>query len=156
MITIDIPGYKVLELKNAVFDYNGTLATDGGLNENVKEKIAALADKLSVYIITADTFGTVRSEIKIPGVEISIITPDSQTKQKMEFVKSLGAENTAAVGNGANDAQMLKQAVLGICVIGNEGTCTDTLTAGDIVVYKSEDAIDLLLNPDRVRATLRR
>jgi hypothetical protein len=29
MIEIDIPGYKKLQLKNLVLDYNGTLACDG-------------------------------------------------------------------------------------------------------------------------------
>jgi soluble P-type ATPase len=156
MITIDIPGYKVLELKNAVFDYNGTLATDGGLNEHVREKLAVLADKLNVHILTADTFQTVRKEIQIPGIEISVIGSDQQTEQKAEFIKNLGCEHTAAIGNGANDILMLQNAALGICVIGNEGACSDSVTSCSITVYRSEDAIDLLLNPDRIKATLRR
>ena len=40
---IEIPGYKVLTLDYLVLDYNGTIATDGKIPEDVKEKIRCLA-----------------------------------------------------------------------------------------------------------------
>jgi soluble P-type ATPase len=70
-------------------------------------------------------------------------------------VDELGAEHVVAIGNGANDAAMLQQAVLGIAVLGGEGLATACLTAADIVVPSIESALDLLLYPRRLVATLR-
>ena len=68
----------------------------------------------------------------------------------------LGAERVVAIGNGANDAEMLAAAALGIAVLGPEGLATATLRAVDVVVGRIEDALDLLLQPQRLVATLRR
>jgi len=42
-----------------------------------------------------------------------------------------------------------------ICVIGKEGCCGALLQHCDILVTSIEDALDLLLKPQRLRATLR-
>lgn len=39
MINLNIPGYESINIKNVVFDFNGTIATDGILIDEVKEKI---------------------------------------------------------------------------------------------------------------------
>ncbi|MDD4674988.1 MAG: ATPase P, partial [Syntrophaceticus schinkii] len=62
MIEVDIPGMGTLHLKHLVLDYNGTIAFDGNLNSGIEEKINQLADDLNIYIITADTFGTVNQK----------------------------------------------------------------------------------------------
>ncbi|MBE0447689.1 MAG: HAD hydrolase family protein, partial [Actinobacteria bacterium] len=61
-----------------------------------------------------------------------------------------------AIGNGSNDVEMLKKAKLGIAVIGREGCACDALKAADIVMNSSADALDLLINSNRLIATLRR
>ena len=61
-----------------------------------------------------------------------------------------------AIGNGANDQLMLKRAHLGIAVIGLEGASMLTLQSADLVVNKIEDALGLLIEPQRLKATLRR
>jgi soluble P-type ATPase len=71
-------------------------------------------------------------------------------------VAKLGPSQTVAIGNGANDARMLAAAVLGIATLGPEGLATITLQAADLVVGRVEDALDLLLRPQRLIATLRR
>ena len=48
MLEINIPGYRKLQLKHIVLDYNGTIACDGELIAGVKENLTALADKLQV------------------------------------------------------------------------------------------------------------
>jgi len=60
-----------------------------------------------------------------------------------------------AIGNGANDAAMLQEAALGIAVLGPEGLAAEALLAADVVVASIEDALDLLLRPHRLVATLR-
>jgi soluble P-type ATPase len=50
---------------------------------------------------------------------------------------------------------MLEAAALGIAVCGAEGAAAHVLQAGDIVVGRIVDALDLLLHPKRLMATLR-
>lgn len=67
----------------------------------------------------------------------------------------MGAAGVAAIGNGANDAKMLETAALGIAVLGPEGLAVETLHAANVVVPHINDALDLLLKPVRLIATLR-
>jgi len=60
-----------------------------------------------------------------------------------------------AIGNGVNDARMLRAAALGIAALGREGLATAALQAADVVVASIEDALDLVLQPERMAATLR-
>lgn len=155
MIEINIPGYRKLRLKHIVLDYNGTIACDGELIAGVKENLNALADKLQVHILTADTFGKARSGLEGIDCELSILAPDAQDIGKLEYVKGLGAEYAVCVGNGRNDQLMLKEAALGIAVILEEGAAVDTLFAADIVCTHIVSALELLRNPLRLTATLR-
>jgi soluble P-type ATPase len=50
---------------------------------------------------------------------------------------------------------MLREAVLGIAVVGREGAAGVTVRAAEIVVTRIQDALDLLLMPTRLVATLR-
>ena len=61
-----------------------------------------------------------------------------------------------AIGQGANDALMLKEAALGICVMSDEGTAVAALTAADLVVADIVKAFELLEKPARLMATLRK
>ena len=155
MIEINIPGDRVLQLKHIVLDYNGTIARDGNLIPGVKQNLIALADKLHIHILTADTFGNVRRGLKGIKCHLSIIAPEAQDIGKLDYVKKLGAENTVCVGNGRNDQLMLKEAALGIGVILKEGAAAATLSAADVVCTNIVSALELLDNPLRLIATLR-
>jgi len=155
MIEIAIPGYKKLQLKHLALDYNGTLAVDGELLPGVKEALRGLAKGLQIHILTADTFGKVRSQVESMPCELSILPLDNQDKGKLDYVKSLGAQHTVCIGNGRNDRLMLKEAALGIAVILEEGVATETLAAADIVCTGILPALELLTNPLRLTATLR-
>ena len=79
-----------------------------------------------------------------------------EQEQKAALINQLGSEHVVAIGNGANDTDMLKAAAIGIAVLGPEGLCAETLLAADVVVTSITDALDLLLVPKRLIATLRR
>jgi soluble P-type ATPase len=51
---------------------------------------------------------------------------------------------------------MIQSAAIGIAVMGREGLSQEALQAADLVVPSILDALDLLLNPRRLVATLRR
>lgn len=108
-----------------------------------------------MHVLTANTFGTAESELRNIRCKLHIIRGGDQDIKKAQLVKELGPERTVSIGNGMNDRQMLKLSSLGICVIGSEGSSTQAIEASDICVKDIRDALDLLLNPERIIATLR-
>jgi P-type E1-E2 ATPase len=156
MISIDIPGCDVLNLEHLVLDFNGTLAVDGRLLNGLAPRIAQLADQLDVHVVTGNTYGDARTQLRACRTEVVCVPPYKQAEAKRDYVVRLGAGRVAAVGNGRNDALMLRQAALGIAVLGTEGLAGDTLEAADIVVRHAVDALGLMLFPKRLVAVLRR
>jgi len=155
MIEISIPGWGDMEIENIVLDLNGTIATDGRIPPEVKGKIGSLADQVKIYILTADTQRTATKETKDMKVELLEVTEGNSTQGKFEFLKALDLERTVAVGNGNNDQLILKEAGLGIAVLGEEGLSVSVIKNADIIVKNISDALDLFLNPKRLIATLR-
>jgi soluble P-type ATPase len=156
MITFNIPGQGELQLAHLVLDYNGTLAIDGRLIPGVAERLAALGEQMAIYVVTADTFGTVKATLSGTNCEIAVLpATEPQDEAKRAFVRNLGEAQTAAIGNGRNDRLMLETAALGMAVIQQEGTAKDALFAADVVATDILSALDLLANPLRLAATLR-
>jgi len=155
-IHLDIPGWESLRLEHLVLDVNGTVALDGEVLPGVVERLAALSASLTTHLITADTHGRAGEIGEQVSVQVLRIEARNEAGQKRVLVERLGAERVVAVGNGANDAEMLAAAAVGIAVLGPEGLVTVTLQAADVVVGRIEDALDLLLHPHRLVATLRR
>ena len=156
MITLDIPGSGLLEIEHFVTDFSGTLSEDGCLLAGVKAKLNDLSEKVQVHVLTSDTFGRARKELEGINCTVHILEGADHTGQKERYVLSLGAGKVVAIGNGNNDARMLKSAGLGIAVCLREGCSIEALTAAQILVLCPMDAADLLLNPKRLIATLRR
>ena len=155
MIKIDIPGQKKIEAEHLVLDLNGTLAIDGRLIEGVEHLLELLSHNLMIHVLTADTFGTSKSELKPINCKHVILNPSEQDEQKEQYVINLGKEKVIAIGNGRNDKLMIKQAALGIAVIQKEGIFGELIGVSDIVSLSIMDALELLLNPLRIIATLR-
>ena len=152
---ISIPGFRDLHLKHLVLDYNGTLACDGEMIPAVKETLAILSEDLQIHVLTADTFGKSQSQLEGVACQLVILPKDEQDVGKRIYVERLGFNCTACVGNGRNDRLMLKEAVLGIAVIQQEGAARETLLAADVVCPNILSALELLTNPLRLTATLR-
>lgn len=153
---IDIPNRANLPLDTIVCDYNGTIAKDGKVQKSILELFTRLEKEYKIYVITADTFGSVKSQLAGYPCEISILTTDNHTKEKATFLTKLGQANCVAFGNGSNDAQMLHTAALGIAILGDEGCAKETLLASDIICKSIQEGLEILLNPKRLIATLRR
>jgi len=155
MIVIDISGYKKIEALHLVLDYNGTLAVDGQLIKGVKNRLELLSSKLTIHIVTADTFNTSKKELGGLHCCHEILSPSRQDIQKELYITKLGKEHVIAIGNGRNDMLMIQQAALGIMVIQKEGGYAPLFQIADIVCFSIIDALELLLNPLRMTATLR-
>lgn len=155
MISLSIPGFGDLNLTHLVLDYNGTLAVDGEPLPGVPERLTRLSKDLSVHVITADTFGTVKEKLCDLPVTVAVLGKDHQDQAKLCYVKGLGAEQTACIGNGRNDGLMLEACALGMGVILQEGASFQTLRSAKLVFTSITDALDILLKPLRLTASLR-
>ncbi len=156
MIEIYIPGYKLIRANHLVLDYNGTLAVDGKLIPGTKPLLEILTSMLHVHVITADTFGSSQKELEGIACKHVIIPLPEQDVEKEKYVAGLGCEHVIAIGNGQNDALMLRESALGIMVIQQEGAFGKLFNHADIVCTSILDALNLLLNPLRIKATLRK
>jgi soluble P-type ATPase len=155
MIEISIPGHDQLSLEILVLDYNGTLALDGIIPDDIQNILISLAELLEIHIITSDTFGSVNAQCKELPVNINILKTDNHMQEKADYLTQFNKNMVVAIGNGANDQLMLKESNLGIVVIGNEGCSSTALMAADVIVKDIKDALELLINPQRLIATLR-
>ena len=156
MIRIEAPGQDVREIDSVVLDLNGTLTVDGRIHPKTKDKINLLAKRARVYVTTADTRGDSREVLKKVRAEIVTLEGTDTGAEKLAFVRKVGPNRAVAIGNGYNDRLMLKEASLGICILGQEGACSETLQHSDLVFPSIIDALDFLLRPLRQKATLRK
>ena len=155
MIAVEIPGFGTLRLGHLVADFNGTLACDGVLLDEVRDRLTTLSADLSIHVLTADTFGRVRAELRDLSCQIEVLPRENQDKGKRSYIRQLGLESVVAVGNGRNDRLMLKEAALGMVVVQQEGAASVTLAEADVVCRDIGSALDLLTHPLRLVATLR-
>jgi soluble P-type ATPase len=156
MIELSIPGRGDLTLEHLVMDVNGTLAVDGILLEGVVRRVGALRNRLTVHLLTADTHGGQSVIDGLLNLQAVRIQQGDEAGQKAAFVRQLGAERVVAIGQGANDALMLKTAVLGICVFSVEGLAVEALTFADLMMPDILSALDLFDRPLRLIASLRK
>jgi soluble P-type ATPase len=152
MIRINIPQRGIIELQHAVFDVNGTLAVDGKHIPGVADQLRALAAQLTLHALTAATHGNMEELEHIVGLPLHIIT---RGEEKMRYVEQLGPASVIAFGNGMNDVGMLRLAAIGVAILAGEGVAIGALQAADVLALGPVDAIDLVLKPKRLVATLR-
>jgi soluble P-type ATPase len=150
-VSFDVPG-GTRAFSRLVLDFTGTLSLDGEILSGVAERLERLAIQVEITVLTADTFGTVQHAMQGLPVEVKVI---GDGHEKAEIVSAMGAETVIAIGNGRNDVPMMGVAGLAIAVMGPEGAAGELLSAAHIVTRDIRDALDLLLHPLRVKATLR-
>ncbi len=156
MPAIDIPGRGLLQINHLVLDVNGTLAFNGVLIDGVADALGRLADQVEIHLLTADTHGRQTEIDQQLGLTAVRIPAGGEAAAKADYVRRLGSSEVMAVGQGANDAGMLREAGLGVAVLSAEGTALETLTSADLVAPDILSALGLLEHPSRVKASLRR
>lgn len=159
MIRIEIPGFGLREISRVVSDYTGTHAFAGTLRKGTKTRLAALAELVEVHILTSDTFGTAQRELAGLPLTLHLLDGEQHDEQKRDYVLAMDPKRVAAFGNGNND-RLLLQAVrdaggLAIAVENGEGCAIEAMLTANLVIHGSENALDLLLDADRCKATLR-
>jgi len=160
-IAVDIPGFGFRHFRILVSDFTGTLSFNGHLTAGVRPALAALGKQLDVYVITADTFGTVRRALSRLPLEIHHLSGPGgrHDREKRAFLRRFDLPSVAALGNGNLDSLMLRAVSraggLAIAVDNGEGCALDALRNANLFISGAANALALLLNPRRLKATLR-
>lgn len=154
-LALDIPGFGGLNIDHVLFDLNGTLALNGVIADSTRARLHTLGQVLKLHVISADTHGTLAQQVKGLPLHAHRIAGELGAPEKLALLRSLGAQQTIAVGNGRNDVAMLESAALGIAIAGPEGAARDTLLAADIIFTAIDDALDAIIHARRLLATLR-
>jgi soluble P-type ATPase len=118
----------------------------------VGERLEELARDLRITVLTADTFGTARNAMMDLPLDVRVIRDGTE---KSETVRAMAPDQVIAIGNGRNDIPMMTVAGLAIAVLGPEGAASGLLQAADVVTADIQAALDLMLHPLRLKATLR-
>ena len=159
MISIDIPGLGLREISRVVSDYSGTHSFAGIIRPEVRDRLARLAESVEVHILTSDTFGTAQQELHDLPVTLHLLKGEDHDEQKRAYALKLEPQHVAAFGNGNNDRLLLSSVRdaggLAIAVDNGEGCAVDTILAANLVIHGAENALDLLLDSNRCKATLR-
>jgi soluble P-type ATPase len=159
-ITINIPRFGARQIRTVVSDYTGTLSRGGQLVTGVRSRLISLARLIDIVILTSDSFGTAQEQLKGIPHHIGRLSEDNRADiQKKQLVERYDLKYVAAFGNGNNDRMLLKTVKasggLSIAVDNGEGCALDALLNAHMFIVGSVNALDLLLEPTRCKATLR-
>lgn len=157
-IAIDIPGFGRRVIRTVISDYTGTLSRRGKLARGAKARLSRLLKLVDLEIITADSYGTARHQLK--GVAVPhMLRRKRHDIEKRDFARRFNLRNVAAFGNGNNDRLLLKTVRAGggiaVAVDNGEGCALDALLHANIFIVGAANALDLLLSPTACKATLR-
>jgi len=157
-IAIDIPGFGRRVIRTVISDYTGTLSRRGKLAPGVRSRLRRLLRLVDLEIITADSYGTARQQLK--GITVpNMLKRKRHDIEKRDFGRRFALREVAAFGNGNNDRMLLEAVRAGggiaVAVDNGEGCAVDALSRANIFIIGAANALDLLLNPTACKATLR-
>jgi soluble P-type ATPase len=81
MLEIATPSRNVLRLRHLVLDMNGTIALDGQLVPGVSERLETLGERLGIWLVSADTQGTLASLATSLQVQARRLQPGDEAAQ---------------------------------------------------------------------------
>jgi soluble P-type ATPase len=158
-ITLDIPGFGKVQINSIMSDYTGTLSFSGKLVTGIKDRLLRLGELVDIHVVTADSFGTAEDQLAGLPIVWRKLSGENEDLQKRHYAVGLNPRYVASFGNGNNDRLHLKVVKeaggLAIAVENGEGCALDAILAANIFVVGAVNAFDLLLEPTRLRATLR-
>ncbi len=163
-ITISIPFFaEPLIIRYIVTDYTGTLSCGGKLVPGVEDRLRRLKELVEIHVVSADSFGTASGQLAAIPLRPHILEQGKRhdiEKKKYLEEKELKASQVAAFGNGNNDVLLLETVMkaggLAIAVDNGEGCSVQAIQNANLFIANIVNALDLLLEPTRCKATLRK
>jgi soluble P-type ATPase len=161
-IKIEIPNFAPnFFVRRIVTDYTGTLSFGGRLIPGVEDCLKRLKELVEIDVITADSFGTARAQLAVVPLEPRILEPGSRhDREKKTYAEKHEPGQVAAFGNGNNDELLLKvvrkAGGLAVAVDNGEGCSVLALKNANIFIVGILNGLNLLLEPTRCKATLRK
>lgn len=148
-----IPGLGEIELKTIILDLNGTISVGGSVVDGVAERLEVLREKgYRIVLFTGNTRGDAEDIAATLGIEWR---QASTALDKRNIALEMQPETCVSIGNGRIDLELMKVVKLGIVTMQSEGVHVATLNACDVVVPTICDALDLIIDEQRLIATLR-
>ncbi len=154
MIRIERPELSPVEIEFVLIDFEGTLAIDRRVHPKAKDKINLLSKRAKIYVLTKEKKELIEERLRKVKAEIVYLSESGSSQRKLDLLRQLGPARCVAIGNGAGDAAMIKEAGIGISIIGKEGSAGEAVRNSDLVFIDILDALDFLLKPLRQKATL--
>ena len=154
MILIQKPGQEPLSIEFILIDFEGTLASDRRVHPKARDKLNLLSKRSKIYILAKGEQEAIGEILKKVKAEVIYLTEGEASQRKLDLLRQVGATRAVAIGNGVDDAAMIEEAGLGICIIGKEGTSAEATKKADVVFTDILHALDFLLKPLRHKATL--
>lgn len=153
-MTIDVPGAGSLTLETIILDLNGTVSVGGEIPEGVKERLQKLKEKgLKIVLFTGNTRGNADDIVSELGIQWQLA---KNAEEKRDLALRLNPDTCVSIGNGIIDLEMMKIVGLSVLTLQAEGIHVKTFMHSDILVPTINDALDLLIDEDRLKATLHR
>jgi len=154
MILIQKPGQEPLAIEFILIDFEGTLASDRRVHPKARDKLNLLSKRSKIYILAKGEQEAIGEILKKVKAEVIYLTEGEASQRKLDLLRQVGATRAVAIGNGVDDAAMIEEAGLGICIIGKEGTSAEAMKKAEVVFTDILHALDFLLKPLRQKATL--
>lgn len=143
-----------LEINTIIIDLNGTLAVNGKVATDVKERINSLQNDYGFQIVLLS--GDQRGNGSQIAEELGIKFHKAKSQaEKEQICLEYDCDKLAAIGNARIDIGTFKQAKLAIATLQGEGIHTAIIPHIDIIVPSIANALDLFLDPDTLKATMK-
>lgn len=142
---------KKFVLDTIVLDLNGTLSVKGKIPPGVAPRLKKLKQQFRIFLLTGDQRNNAASLCKKLGIDF---VHTHSSKEKEREMKKLG-KHCVAIGNARIDKGMFKHAKLCIVTLQAEGIHASILQDADIIVPSILDALDILLQPASLIATMK-
>jgi soluble P-type ATPase len=150
----DVPGFGELKLSIIILDLNGTLSVGGEIVEGVDTRLKQLKEMgYKIVFFTGNTRNNADTLAQRLGIEW-VFAADGEAKKEQAL--KLNPEECVSIGNGLIDLELMKVVKLRIVTLQAEGVHVQTLLQSDVVTPTINDALDLLIDPQRLIATLRK
>ncbi|MES2437129.1 MAG: hypothetical protein V4519_03875 [Patescibacteria group bacterium] len=150
----NVPGIGEMELKTLILDLNGTLTVKGIIPEGVKVRLTTLKSQgYRILFFTGNTRNNADEIATSLGIEW--ILAESGVAKRDEALK-IDPKTCVSIGNGQIDLELMKVVKLRIVTLQSEGVHVQTLLNSDIVIPSITDALDLLIDPATLIATMRK